>query len=70
MLTTLDKLAEAYREQGKYAEAEPLYLKAIAIHGARLPTKTWNWPRRPSTTRFCSRSSTALTKPRSGRHGL
>ena len=37
MLTTLDKLAEAYREQGKYAEAEPLYLKAIAIHERKTP---------------------------------
>lgn len=31
MATTLNNLAELYRTQGKYAEAEPLYTQALEI---------------------------------------
>ena len=31
MATDLNNLAELYRAQGKYAEAEPLYKRALAI---------------------------------------
>ncbi len=31
MGTSLNNLAELYRAQGKYAEAEPLYKRALAI---------------------------------------
>ncbi len=31
MATSLNNLAFMYREQGKYAEAEPLYQRALAI---------------------------------------
>ena len=40
--TSLNNLAELYRDQGKYAEAEPLYQRALAIYeqqlGASHPT--------------------------------
>lgn len=35
---TLNNLAELYRSQGKYKEAEPLFLEALAIDRASLPT--------------------------------
>ncbi len=31
MATSLNNLARHYREQGRYAEAEPLYQRALAI---------------------------------------
>ncbi len=31
MANSLNNLAELYREQGKYAQAEPLYQRALAI---------------------------------------
>jgi tetratricopeptide (TPR) repeat protein len=34
--TTLNNLAELYRTQGRYGEAEPLYLRALAILFNRL----------------------------------
>ena len=36
-LVTLDRLAMVYREQGKYTKAEPLYLRAVAIHERKTP---------------------------------
>ena len=34
--TSLNNLADLYRAQGKYAEAEPLYLRALAIREKQL----------------------------------
>ncbi|TYT69811.1 tetratricopeptide repeat protein, partial [Microcystis aeruginosa] len=34
--TSLNNLAELYKYQGRYAEAEPLYVRAIAIYQERL----------------------------------
>ncbi len=33
LATNLNGLAETYRAQGRYAEAEPLYKRSLAIHG-------------------------------------
>ena len=37
VLLTLDRLAFVLRSQGKFHEAEPLYLRAIAIHERKTP---------------------------------
>jgi tetratricopeptide (TPR) repeat protein len=34
---SLNGLAELYRTEGRYAEAEPLYQRALAIFKAKLP---------------------------------
>ena len=36
-MLTLDRLAFALRSQGKFHEADPLYLRAIAIHERKTP---------------------------------
>ncbi|MFM8922531.1 MAG: tetratricopeptide repeat protein [Microcystis panniformis] len=36
MANSLNNLADLYRAQGKYAEAEPLYLRALAIREKQL----------------------------------
>ena len=52
---TLNALGEVYRTQGKYAEAEPLYLRAIAIAEKALgpehpPATSLNNPEHPLAT--------------------
>ena len=37
MATSLNNLAELYREQGKYDQAEPLYKRALKIFENALP---------------------------------
>ena len=36
MATSLNNLAELYRTQGRYAEAEPLYRRSLTIREAKL----------------------------------
>ncbi len=37
MATTLNTLAWLYKAQGRYEEAEPLYLRSLSIFKAKLP---------------------------------
>jgi len=40
----LNNMAALYQAQGHYAEAEPLYQRALGIVRFSLPKNNWSWP--------------------------
>ena len=52
--TSLNNLAELYRDQGKYGEAEPLYQRALAIDEKALGPDHPMWPPTSTTWRYCT----------------
>ena len=64
MATSLNNLAELYQAQGKYAEAEPLYQRALAICEQQLGASH-------PTTRIVRQNYTSLLhdfSPRNEKH--
>ena len=61
--TSLNNLAALYQSQGRYAEAEPLYKRALAIRRRRSGPTTPMSPRRSTTWPGCTRARAATPRP-------